>query len=357
MKQLYLHQLHESHNALFGDFAGYQMPLYYKDTGAIKEHLQVRSASGIFDVSHMGQVFISGDPQAILKALETLIPSNLSLLEENHAKYTCLVNEQGGILDDCIVTRLSDGVLIVVNASRKQEDVACIESQLNGFEVRLLDKVLIALQGPEAKNILASSELASATSELVMNRAKVFPNGIIVHRLGYTGEDGFEISLPKNLALGLLEEFLTKGAKFSGLASRNTLRVEAGLMLYGQDMDETISPFACSLGWLVRKDIAESPCWAREALLQLQASKDYPKLQGVIFEGKIPVREPAEVFVDGKAVGKVVSSCVSPSLGKNLAYVRSNFKLETCIAQVRSHQVQGQAAKLPFVPHNYFYGY
>ena len=243
-----LFNLHKKYGAKFVQFAGYEMPIQYK-LGIIEEHNLTRSKSGIFDVSHMGQLFIKGN-QELITDLEKIFPTDLTKLLINQSKYSFLMNDNGGINDDLIITKLNDGFMIILNALCKENDFQIIKSKLkNKYEMKLRDDLsLIAFQGPEAKHIFEKIVLGSSKlkfmhgGEFIYNNQKVY-----ISRSGYTGEDGFEISVSNKIVTNFVEKLIEHGSNLIGLGARDTLRLEAGLCLYGHDINEKTSPTGQSL--------------------------------------------------------------------------------------------------------------
>ena len=254
-----LFNLHKKYGAKFVHFAGYKMPIQYK-LGIIEEHNLTRSKSGIFDVSHMGQLFIKGNQELIID-LEKIFPINLTKLLINQSKYSFLMNDNGGINDDLIITKLNDGFMIILNALCKENDFQIIKSKLkNKYEMKLRDDLsLIAFQGPEAKHIFEKIILGSSKlkfmhgGEFIYNNQKVY-----ISRSGYTGEDGFEISVSNKIVTSFVEKLIEHGSNLIGLGARDTLRLEAGLCLYGHDINEKTSPIEANLKWAISKSRIDS---------------------------------------------------------------------------------------------------
>jgi aminomethyltransferase len=238
IKKTSLHNLHQQHNAKFVEFAGYEMPIQYKE-GIVEEHKFTRNHCGIFDVSHMGQLYIYGDDQ-LLEDLEKIFPIDLKNLKVNHSKYSFLMNADAGIHDDLIVTKIEGGVIIILNAACKNSDFEILQKTLGGKYKMVLDdeKSLIAIQGPQSSKIL--EELIPGVNDLSFmsgNWFEFLDSKTFITRSGYTGEDGFEISLDNSKIEQLTNNLIEKGAKLIGLGARDTLRLEAGLCLYGHELD------------------------------------------------------------------------------------------------------------------------
>ena len=238
-----LYDYHKSLGAKFVPFAGYEMPIQYKD-GVVKEHISTRSYAGFFDVSHMGQFFLEGD-DTLVQALEKIIPADLKLLKLNHSKYSFLLNENGGIVDDLIITKTKKGFCIILNAACKENDVKEISKFLSKDHNYYLntDLSLIALQGPKSVQIL--EKLTPGVSNLKFMTGENFKldqENLYITRSGYTGEDGFEISISNKKVEKLIKFLIENKVNPIGLGARDTLRLEAGLCLYGHDLNEKINP-------------------------------------------------------------------------------------------------------------------
>lgn len=357
LKETPLYRLHLDLGAKLTAFAGYQMPIYYPQ-GIVHEHLHCRSHAGFFDISHMGQCLIIGEKAA--GELERLTPSDITGLKQDQQKYTVLTNDGGGILDDIMVTRLESGLMIVVNAACKGKDFDYLSGQLSDRcrFVELNEQALFALQGPAAEAIIRKfSQIAADLS--FMTACETALNGIkcTISRSGYTGEDGFEISVANGdaneLALLLLAE---SGVIPIGLGARDTLRLEAGLCLYGHELNETITPVEAGLHWVIKKDHNQFP-GAVKILEQLKVGTNKIR-RGLIAESKIPVREGSAIFnTDGNKIGQVTSGSFSPSLGKPIAmaYLERDYAgVGTALyTMVREHRIPVTVTRLPFIPHRY----
>jgi len=335
-------------------FAGYDMPVQYS-TGIIKETMHCRSEAGLFDISHMGQCFIVGDN--VGQELEKLTPSKASELGINKQLYTVLTNADGGVIDDIMITRLASKFLLIVNAGCKDKDFKHLKANLSQHcQLEQLDKqALIALQGPAAAEVM--QQLSEPASQLkFMQAIETDIQGIacIISRSGYTGEDGFEISVANNKAETLAKLLLSFEQVIPiGLGARDTLRLEAGLSLYGHELTESLSPVDSGLAWLVRNQ----EHYLGVEIIQNQLAKGASKKKiGLQIEGKIPVRENTEVLdSNNRVVGIVTSGSFSPSLGKPIAIalVESDNKDTTLYAQIRKHKITMQKTVLPFVTHRY----
>jgi len=362
-----LFNLHKELGAKMVPFAGYSMPVQYP-MGVLKEHNHTRAQAGLFDVSHMGQVRLSGPNAA--KAFETLVPVDIIDLPLNTQRYAVFTNEQGGILDDLMVSNGGDHLFVVVNAACKEQDVAHMRKQLSGqCEIEVLDdRALLALQGPAAVTVM--SRLAPETAKMIfMDSGKVTLVGVecYISRSGYTGEDGYEISVPNAKAEELARLLLAQPEVAPiGLGARDSLRLEAGLCLYGHDMDTTISPVEASLAWALSKprraDGARPGGYpGADVILRQLAEGVSKKRVGLAVKDKMPVREGAElVDANGKVIGKVTSGGFGPTVNAPVAmgYVETEFaKVGTALfAIVRGKQVAVEVAKTPFTPQRYYRG-
>jgi len=363
-----LYNLHVELGAKIVPFAGYEMPVQYP-TGIIKEHHHTRTQAGLFDVSHMGQVRLSGAGAAA--ALESLVPVDMVDLAVGNQRYALFTNEQGGILDDLMVANSGDhSLFVVVNAACKQQDLAHLQAHLadrcNVEE--LADRGLLALQGPAAGAVMA--RLAPETAQMVfMDHREVTLVGVacFISRSGYTGEDGFEISVPADQTEQLARLLLAQPEVAPiGLGARDSLRLEAGLCLYGHDIDTTTTPVEGSLLWALsksrRRDGARPGGYpGAEVIFQQIAQGVTRKRVGLLPQGKMPVRDGAElVDASGRPVGKVTSGGFGPTLGGPVAmgYVETALaSIGTPLnAIVRDKPVPVEVAKTPFVPQRYYRG-
>ncbi|MFC4352219.1 glycine cleavage system aminomethyltransferase GcvT [Fodinicurvata halophila] len=358
-----LHALHVELGGRMVPFAGYDMPVQYPD-GIMSEHLHCRSAAGLFDVSHMGQVRVKG--KDVRQAVETLLPADLVNSEAGRMHYSFLLNDKGGILDDLMVTPFEDHVFMVLNAACKQSDIAHLKARLPaGCEViEEDDKALLALQGPEAANVL--SALAPDVAEMrfmTMRDLDIAGVPCRISRSGYTGEDGYEISVPGAQADAFARKLLADArVKPIGLGARDSLRLEAGLCLYGHDIDETTTPIEAALTWAVAKSRREAGGFPGDSIILKQIAEKTPQRRvGLIGEGRAPVREGAELVNDaGEVIGKVTSGSYGPSaeapvamgyLPRELSEPGTKVK-----ALVRGRERPMTVAKMPFVEHRYYRG-
>ena len=365
LKPTPLHAQHLARGGRLVGFAGYALPVQF--AGILAEHNHTRSAASLFDVSHMGQMRVEGpDFPAIAAALETVIPGDLLGLRPGEMRYSVLLNEAGGIEDDLIVTRPAGGeghVLIVVNASRKHHDLAFLQATLGG-QLRLAledDRALLALQGPRAAEALA--QLAPEAGRLTfMQAVETSLAGLPVRlsRSGYTGEDGFEISIGAGDATAIAEMLLAiPGVAPAGLGARDSLRLEAGLCLYGHDMDEQTDPVTAGLVFAIgKRRRSEGGFLGAEPILRRLAEGPASRRVGIRFDGRQPVREGAElVDGEGRTIGRVTSGTFSPTLQVPIAmgYLEAPHAAAGApvTALVRGKPVTGSLVPMPFVPHRY----
>lgn len=362
-----LHALHVELGAKMVPFAGYDMPVQYP-LGVLGEHLHTRSRAGLFDVSHMGQAYLIGpDHETTAKAFEALVPGDIVGLAPGQQRYTILLNADGGIIDDLMVTRPLDPareghLFIVVNASRKAIDFPHIRAALPAnVTLETLDtRALVALQGPGAVDVFAKH--CPAVADLVfMTATHATFDGMDVHvsRSGYTGEDGVEVSVAPEDAEKFVRSLLAHDeVEPIGLGARDSLRLEAGLCLYGNDIDETTSPIEASIAWTIpkhRREAGDFPGAAR--ILKELADGTTRKRVGILPDGKAPARGHTEIQVDGATVGEITSGGFGPTADGPVAmgYVaREHAKAGTELDLiVRGKPRAAKVAKLPFAPHRY----
>jgi aminomethyltransferase len=354
-----LHALHKSLGAKLVAFAGYEMPVQYP-SGIVAEHLHTRAKASLFDVSHMGQVILSG-PQ-VIAALERLVPADIAGLGECRVRYTVFTNEAGGIRDDLMVAKDGESLRLVVNAACKAADLDHLRHHLGPSTLRHLDEhALLALQGPEAANVLA--RLASGTVSMgFMSAAEIDFAGTRCHvtRSGYTGEDGFEISIANEAAEDLARRLLTNpSVKPIGLGARDSLRLEAGLCLYGHDIDTTTTPIEADLAWTISaRRRAEGGFPGAQVIARQLAEGTARKRVGLAPQEKAPARENTKILSpDGAEIGIVTSGGFGPSLGAPVAmgYVVADEAEPGARVSllVREQKRPALVARLPFVPHHY----
>ena len=378
MKRTSLYDTHTGLGAKMVEFAGYEMPVQYA-LGVMGEHKHTREKAGLFDVSHMGQAFIAADDgtyETAAKALETLVPADILGMEPGQQRYTQLLNEDGGTIDDLMVSRLGlDGhthqLYLVVNAGCKAKDFAHIEAHLpDGVSLTVKDDelALVALQGPKAADVLA--ELNPAVKDLVFMTHTDLPltvdgEEVYAHisRSGYTGEDGYEISAKHADMPKLVDALLAHDdVEPIGLGARDSLRLEAGLCLYGHELSEDISPVEANIQWSIPKRRREEGGFlGAERVLRELKDKPSRKLVAILPEGRAPAREHTEVVNDaGRKIGEVTSGGFGPTVGGPVClallerdYANSNNPVTL---MVRGKPRAAKVVKLPFVPHNYHRG-
>lgn len=356
LKQTPLYPLHLELNAKMVEFADYLMPIQYAK-GILHEHQHCRNMAGLFDISHMGQCLVSGDMAAT--ELERLTPSHITGLKPGEQKYTVLTNQDGGVIDDIIITRLDSRLMIIVNAACKTKDFAHLRNQLKNCEFQELpDQALLALQGAAAATVMARFSTA-ATQLAFMQTCTTNINGIACHisRSGYTGEDGFEISVANEYAETLARWLLAEQeVEPIGLGARDTLRLEAGLCLYGHELNESITPVEAGLRWIIKKD--HNQFLGAEKILQQLANGAEKIRVGLLVDSKILVREGSSITdSEDKIIGHVTSGSFSPSLGRPIAMAlleKNAATLGNCVyAKVRNQKLALTVTGLPFVPHRY----
>ncbi len=357
-----LHALHIELGGKMVPFAGYEMPVQYK-TGIIREHLHTREKVGLFDVSHMGQAFLDGsDPAA---ALERLTPADLSGLKDGQQRYGLLLSDEGTIKDDFMAARLpgKNALFLIVNAATKEADFLYIAGKLNGVATLSpqRNRALLALQGPAAESVFSRHARGIAgLSFMKIGRFDIAGASAIVSRSGYTGEDGFEISLEAQDAERVARVLLAEPEVLPiGLGARDSLRLEAGLCLYGHDIDEKVDPVTANLVWSIgkrRKMAKDFP--AADSIMEKLFDGTSSKRIGIRLEGKAPAREGAEITDKaGRIIGRVTSGGFAPSLNAPIAmgYVESAFAADgtEIDLMVRGKALPARVVPMPFVPHRY----
>lgn len=362
-----LYDRHLALGARMVPFAGYEMPVQFRE-GIIAEHAHTRNAAGVFDVSHMGQAVVSArDHQTAAEALERLVPGDLLGLAPGRIRYTQFTNASGGIIDDLMVSRpaspAQEGRLVlVVNASRKEVDYAWLAQHLPE-DVKLTrseDRSLLALQGPKAEAVLTRyCPQAAALSFMASIPARF--DGVDFHlaRSGYTGEDGYELSVPTDHVLTVYDRLLSDpDVKPIGLGARDSLRLEAGLCLYGHDIDETTSPVEADLTWSIgKRRRTEGGFMGVGRIAEELKDGSRRRRVGILPEGRAPAREGTAIMADGRSIGRLTSGGFGPTLGRPIAmgYVEREFSAPgTRIdLMVRDKPLAAQVVSLPFVPHRY----
>jgi glycine cleavage system T protein (aminomethyltransferase) len=364
LKRTPLHALHLELGAKMVPFAGYDMPVQYP-TGILAEHLHTRAAAGLFDVSHMGQAWVSGARAAAM--LESQTTADMSTVAPGRQRYTLFTTPDGGIYDDLMITNADDLYLVVVNAGCKDEDFARLGPAAASFGCRLEvlgDHALLALQGPAAAGVL--EPMLPGVGRLVFLAGARFVwegAGLFVTRSGYTGEDGFEISVPATHAERLARRLLARDSvKPIGLGARDSLRLEAGLCLYGHDIDRSTTPVEADLLWAIGKRRRSEGGFPGATRILGQITKGAPRRRvGVLPEGRAPIRDGTELTdAAGRPVGKITSGGFGPTVGGPIAmgYVETALaKPGTALnALLRGRPVPARVAPLPFVKTNYYRG-
>ncbi|MDD3149512.1 MAG: glycine cleavage system aminomethyltransferase GcvT [Candidatus Gastranaerophilales bacterium] len=360
LKKTPLFDEHIKLNAKIVPFAGCQMPIQY--TGIIDEHKAVRENVGIFDVSHMGEFFVEGEDSLAL--LQKIVPQDISKLSLSKAVYCQLTNKNGGIIDDLIIYKLDDEkYLLIVNASRIDEDFNWIVSNKDNLNVDIKnasdDYAMIALQGKYSAKIIEETGLSedNQPKRFSIKETRIDSIDVFVARTGYTGEDGFEIIASTDNIVYLWNKFLEIGSKYNikpiGLGARDTLRLEAGMLLYGQDIDENTTPIEASLNWSVPKDKIEDYNGKNAISSQINNGTD-KKLIGIKMIDRAIPRHDYEIYFNGKEVGKVTSGGVAPSLNANIAmgYVNNSLNFSTgdkINIKIRNKFYSAEIVRMPFL--------
>ena len=357
-EELPLDAWHRAKGARMVEFAGYHMPIQYD--GIMAEHAWTRESAGLFDVSHMGQLMLSGDGAA--EALEAIVPGDISALKEGRMRYSLLLAEDGGILDDLMITAAPMGLYLVVNGAVKWDDISHLRDQLpDEITINHMDdRALLALQGPKAVDAL--KRIVPGVDGLYFMEADTFLWGLEplwISRSGYTGEDGFEISIPAEHVAAFADVLCAQPeVKPIGLGARDSLRLEAGLPLYGHDLDDAIDPVQGDLSFAISKRRREEGGFAgAERILGALKQGADKKRVGFTVEGRMPVREGAPIFAGGTHVGVMTSGGFAPTVNAPIAmgYVSAEHaahgtKLE---AEVRGKRISVTTAPMPFVPQYY----
>ena len=363
IKKTSLNKLHQDNKAKFVEFAGYEMPIQYS-SGIIEEHKFTRSNSGIFDVSHMGQLFIYGDDD-LTKDLEMIFPLDLQNLKLNSSKYSFLMNDKAGVYDDLIITKLDEGYLIILNAACKDNDFKILSSLLKDKYKMVLDdqRSLIAIQGPKSVDIL--NQILKTVEDLNFMSGNWFTyknQKSYVTRSGYTGEDGFEVSISNELAEVFTKELLENGAKLIGLGARDTLRLEAGLCLYGHELSTETTPIEANLKWAISKERLNNGGFIGSQNIISQINDGAKKIRvGIKPEGRLIAREKTKIYNESEEmIGEVTSGTFGPSVNGPIAmgFVDKNFsKKDTRILlEVRGKKYPANICGLPFYKKSYVKG-
>jgi aminomethyltransferase len=353
-KKTPLYECHLQDNAKIVDFAGWDMPLHYGSQ--IQEHHQVRQDAGMFDVSHMCITDLHGEDTA--NYLRYLVANNIDRLVPYKALYTCLLNEAGGIIDDLIVYRLEgDFFRLVTNSGTHDKVIPWLKKCAQDFKIELTERpdlAIIAIQGSRIYEKISNLFNASQTQKLLDLKPFQFlvDDNYFIARTGYTGENGFEIMLPADEAPAFWQKAVAAGIKPCGLGARDTLRLEAGLNLYGTDMDETVTPLESNLAWTVAFTPADRDFIGRAALEKQQQAGVQKQLVGLVLEGNGVLRNHQKVMLEDKGTGEITSGSFSPTLNKGIALARIPAGNDTlCTIEMRGKQVAAMIVKPPFVKH------
>jgi len=351
-----LFECHQEMGGKMVDFSGWDMPINYGSQ--INEHNQVRNHAGMFDVSHMTVIDMTGDQ--VKDFLSQLLANDISRLKDNgKALYSCMLNENGGVIDDLITYYMDDNFYrTVVNAATRDKDIAWIKKHAEAFGVSITERTdlaMIAVQGPKARELAASLfDEDTRAKALALKPFYAFQTpAFFIARTGYTGEDGFEIMLANENAAGFWRELSAADVKPAGLGARDTLRLEAGMNLYGTDMDENISPLECGLSWTVAWEPASRDFIGREALEKIKATTN-TQFAGLVLETKGVIRSHQKVLVEDEQgnmqEGEVTSGTFSPTLGRAIAMARiPKTNAEACTIEIRGKQLAAKIVKPVFV--------
>ncbi len=360
MEKTALYNFHKNLGAKFVSFAGYEMPIQYKE-GIVQEHISTRESAGFFDVSHMGQFFVS-DNKSSEESLEKIIPLDFKEIKINQSKYSFLINDKGGVIDDLIITRVTDGFNIILNAACKDNDIKEISKYLNSdvkYELKR-NLSLIALQGPKSETILES--IIKNVKQLKFMNGNYFEfrgEKIYITRSGYTGEDGFEISISNTNVENLTNALSEKGAKPIGLGARDTLRLEAGLCLYGHELNQDINPIQANLKWAISKKRREEGGFNGWEKIKNDLQNGVAKIRvGIKPSGRVIAREGTKIFsLSGEEIGIITSGTFGPSVQSSVAmgYVKNKFsKINSkIILEIRGKKYDAVVSKLPFYKKSY----
>ncbi len=351
-KRTPLYDCHLKANAKMVDFAGWDMPLHYGSQ--IQEHHLVRQDAGVFDVSHMTIVDLKG--REVTPYLRYLLANNIDRLVPGKALYTCMLNEQGGVIDDLIVYKISDDFYrLIVNSATHDKDLDWLQKHAISYQLTLIERTdlaMLAIQGPKVREKVTQLFPATAVQKILELKPfhAVAVDDYFVARTGYTGEDGFEIMLPEKTTAEFWQRILNADIKPCGLGARDTLRLEAGLNLYGSDMDEAVTPLESNLAWTVMMEPNDRDFIGRAALEEQLQSGVKRRLVGLVLETQGVLRNHQKVIVEGVGEGEITSGSFSPTLNKGIALARVPSETERqCFVDMRGKKVPVQVIKPPFV--------
>lgn len=353
VKQTPLYPQHVAADGKMVDFAGWDMPLHYGSQ--LDEHHFVRKSAGIFDVSHMTIVDLRG--HRVRDFLRYLLANDVARLQNpGKALYSCMLNERGGVIDDLIVyVRKDDEYRIVFNAGTREKALAWVTGHLGDFGVKIVEHpelLMLAVQGPHARDkvhgVLPTEVMRAAIELTPFNSAQV--GDYFIARTGYTGEDGYELMLPAEVGIKFWKDALAAGVRPIGLGARDTLRLEAGMNLYGTDMDESVTPLESGLGWTVAWEPTERQFIGRAALEAVRRDEHRMRMVGLVLEGKGVLRNHQKVNVDGRMAGEITSGSFSPTLGRAIAFARVPRNVgAVCQVDIRGKMMSARVVKPPFV--------
>ncbi|MDG2374944.1 MAG: glycine cleavage system aminomethyltransferase GcvT [Woeseiaceae bacterium] len=348
-----LYEQHEKAGAKIVDFGGWDMPLHYGSQ--LEEHLVVRQEAGAFDVSHMTVVDVAGQQARVF--LQRLLANDVARLkDEGKALYSAMLNHDGGVVDDLITYYLGpDRYRVVVNASTREKDLAWIGEQSAGFDVAIAERselAMIAVQGPKARERAATviDEAWRKKALALKSFHGLEADELFIARTGYTGEDGWEVVMPADQAACYWDAFVDAGIRPCGLGARDTLRLEAGMNLYGNDMSETVSPLEAGLGWTIAWEPSDRDFVGRDPLEAMRANKERQRFAGLLLEGKGILRDHMRVVVDGVGIGEITSGGFSPTLRRSIAMARIPAgDYDRAQVEVRNKLLDVRVVKMPFV--------
>lgn len=351
MQKTALYDQHLHAGAKMVDFHGWQLPIHYGSQ--IKEHEAVRSRAGVFDVSHMTLVDVVGEDAQ--QYLQYLLANNIGKLQQlGKALYTAMLDTQGGILDDLIVYKMEQGCRLVVNCATREQDLDWMHQQLKGLSVSIKerdDMAMLAVQGPEARTLVSQvlPRAAALIDRLTLFEGQPFGQ-LFIARTGYTGEDGLEILLPNDEVAVFWDKLLEVGIQPCGLGARDTLRLEAGLNLYGNDMNTHTSPWVSNMAWTVALEPNERDFIGKAALLEEKTKGVNQQLVGLVIDQKAIMRQGQKVFLDNEVVGEITSGGFSPTLKQSIAMARiQNQEVDQVSVEIRGKRLDAQVIKLPFI--------